>query len=55
MTLVEYRIEVELQIEAFHEYYHEHAKQLPLAYPLEMEAGDWDEQFAAFLETVYTQ
>ena len=46
MKLSDWQEEMLADINEFVEYWHTRHKTLPEHYPLEMEPGDWDEQFS---------
>lgn len=49
-TLDQWQRELLEQVEGFVQFWEEQHNKLPDHYPLEMEAGDWDEQFDLFCE-----
>ena len=51
ITLAAWLVERQRVLEAFAADWRSHQAQAPEDWPEEMSAGDWDEQYAAYLET----
>lgn len=51
MTLDEFVAEEQARITAFRAAWLRDAQQAPEQYPMDLEPGDWDEQFRAFAQT----
>jgi len=52
ISLEEYHELLKADYRAFKEYWRTKQQQEPKNYPVTMNAGDWDEQFAAYMQSI---
>lgn len=51
MNLEQYRQDLLSEAEKFINWWHQQNQKDPVAFPMEMPAGEWDEQFRAWQQT----